>query len=255
MNQRERILAVGVLSVVILAVGGFLFKWLFLDSLYRVNADIEAAKADISKKEDDKQKEMDDEQALLREDPRVAHWNILSLPEDKNLAEEMKGGRSADEARKRHEDMLQVDYQRFLNNLVVKSGFSPSSIKVSAAAADRKGGPILSGKTPAYTRMTFTVQAQGRLDAVERMLADFYKAPLLHQIRNLTLTARTAARPTGPGAGPGGAPRFPGAPGAIPGIPGAPARPAAFPGRRARQRPFRGLGAAPRAARPAATWT
>ena len=254
MNQRERILAVGVLSVVILAVGGFLFKWLFLDSLGRINADIEAAKADISKKEDDKQKEMDDEQALLREDPRVAHWNVLSLPEDKNLAEEMKTGRSADEARKRHEDMLQVDYQRFLNNLVVKSGFSPSSIKVSAAAADRKGGPILSGKTPAYTRMTFTVQAQGRLDAVERMLADFYKAPLLHQIRNLTLTARTAARPTGPG----GAPRFPGAPGAIPGIPGAPGAPGGFPrapGALGAPPALPGLGAAPRAARPAATWT
>ncbi len=242
MNQRERILAIGVLSVVILAVGGFLFKWLFLDTLGRIDADIETAKADISKKEEDKRKEVNDEKALLREDPRVAQWNILSLPEDKNLAEEIKDGRSADEAKKRHEANVQVDYQRFLNNLVVKSGFSPSSIKVSAAAADRKGGPIISGKTPAYTRMTFTVQAQGRFDAVERMLGDFYKAPLLHQIRNLTLTARTTPRP----AGPGGAGRFPGrAPGGVPGA--APAFPGAaprFPGRRPR-----------RPARQAATWT
>ena len=145
--------------------------------------------------------------------------------------------------------MVQVDYQRFLNNLVVKSGFTPSSIKVSAAAADRKGGPILSGKTPAYTRMTFTVQAQGRLDAVERMLGDFYKAPLLHQVRNLTLTARTATRPAGAAAGPGGVPRFPGAgPGAAPpGRPGAPA----FPGLAA------AIPAAPEERRPAqpATWT
>ncbi len=255
MNPRERFLAITVLSVVILAVAGFLFKWLFLDSLGRINADINTAKADIAKKEDEKQKEMDDEKALLLDDPRVAQWKVMSLPEDNHLAEEVKDGHSVEEAKKRHEDMVQVDYQRFLNNLVVKSGFSPSSIKVMPAAADRKGGPTLSGKTPAYTRMTFTVQAQGRLDAVERMLGDFYKAPLLHQVRNLTLTARTTTRTTGPAAaGPGGAPAF------------RARRPAAFPAfrrgawRRLRfpgaPRRFRGAyPAARRAARPAATWT
>ena len=151
--------------------------------------------------------------------------------------------------------MVQVDYQRFLNNLVVKSGFSPSSIKVMPAAADRKGGPTLSGKTPAYTRMTFTVQAQGRLDAVERMLGDFYKAPLLHQVRNLTLTARTTTRTTGPAAaGPGGAALSGAAAGGVPRFPAR--RPA---GRRpAFRRPRGDSGAYPaarRAARPAATWT
>ena len=69
MNPRERFLAITVLSVVILAVAGFLFKWLFLDSLGRINADINTAKADIAKKEDEKQKEMDDEKALLRRRP------------------------------------------------------------------------------------------------------------------------------------------------------------------------------------------
>ena len=222
MNQRERILAIAVLTVVILAVGGFLFKWLFLDALNRVYADIDAAKADIAKKQDEERKEQDDENALLRDDPRLAQWKVLSLPEDSHLDAEVKSGRSADEEKKRHDDNVQVAYQRLLNNLVVDSGFSPGSIKVSAAAADRKGGPILSGKTAAYTRMTFTVQAQGGLDSVQRMLEEFYRTPLLHQVRTLTLTSRAPARPTGPGAGPGGFPRFPGAaPPGVPGLPGA----------------------------------
>ena len=40
--------------------------------------------------------------------------------------------------------------------------------------------------------MTFTVKAVAKLDSVERMLADFYATPLLHEIHNLTLKARAA---------------------------------------------------------------
>ncbi len=221
MNQRERILAISVLSVVIAAVGGFLFKWLFLDNLNRIYADVETTKAEIVKKEAELQKEQDDEKALLRDDPRLVQWQKLSLPDDKNLEAEVKSGRTVEEAKKRHEDMVQVDYSHFLNDLVVKSGFSPNSIKVSSAGADRKGGPILTGKTPAYTRMTFTIQAQGGLDSVQRMLEDFHKTPLLQQIRNLTLTARTPARTTAPAGPPGAVPvRVPGAPGGAAGFAG-----------------------------------
>ena len=72
----------------------------------------------------------------------------------------------------------------------MRSGFSPSTIKVTPAPADRKGGPILSGKTPAYTKLSFTVQGQAALDGVVRMMQEFYHTPLLHEVRSLTLTKK-----------------------------------------------------------------
>ncbi len=198
-----------------------------------LHSQIAAAQDDIDKKQAELTKERQDRQGIFRRDPRLAHWERLSLPEDKNVEQELKAGRPIEEIKKRHEDAVQVDYERFLSDLVMRSGFAANTIKVSAAVADRKGGPILTGKTPAYTRMTFTVQGQASLDAVVRMLQDFYRTPLLHEVRNLTLTSRPqqpnrggpAAGPAAfrPGASPGGpaggaAPGLP-AGGALPGFP------------------------------------
>jgi hypothetical protein len=69
--------------------------------------------------------------------------------------------------------------------LLKQSGFT--SVKVVPVAADRKGAPILSGKTPAYTKMAFTVQGQAALDGVVRMLQKFHSTPLLQEVRGLTL--------------------------------------------------------------------
>ena len=225
MNQRERILALAAVAFVVLAAGGFLFKFLFLDALAGVNAQIADAQQEIEKKNAELRKEGEDEQNIRARDPRLAQWKRLSLPEDKNPEQELKTGMTPDEVKKRHEDIVQVEYERFLSALVARSGFAPNSIKVSSAAADRKGGPILTGKTPAYTRMSFSVQGQATLDAVVRMLEEFYRTPLLHEVRNLTLTTRQQTR----GAQPPGPPAaFPGArPGGFPG--GLPVGPAASP--------------------------
>ena len=94
-----------------------------------------------------------------------------------------------------------MSYGRFLFNLLMRSGFAPSTIKVTPAPADRKGGPILAGKTPAYTKLSFTVQGQAGLDGVVRMVQDFYRTPLLHEVRSLTLSKGAAAKndPSGKG--------------------------------------------------------
>ena len=224
MNRRERILAMAALAVVILAGGGFLFKFLFLDALALVQAQIAAAQTDIDNKKAELSKEETDQQTIKRRDPRLSQWQHLSLPDDKNLSQEIKNGHTPEEAQKRHEDIVQVEYEQFLRDLVVSSGFSQNSIKVSAAT-DRKGGPILTGKTPAYTKMSFTVQGQAGFDSVVRMLEDFYHTPLLHEVRSLTLTSKPQqTRPAAPGgfAPPGGLP------GALPG--GFPGRPGGFAG-------------------------
>ncbi len=266
MNQRERVLLIGVLAAVILVVGGLLFNWLFLDKLGKIHAEINTLKADIAKKNTDRLKALDDMKAFEHDDPRVAQWQELSLPDDNNVDAELKSGHTAEEALKRHQDLVQGDYSKFLNTLLARSGFSANSIKVSPAPPDRKGGPIVSGKTPAYTRISFTVQATGRLDAVETMLEEFYKTPLLHQVRNLTLTAKatTPTRTFTPGVarGPAAGPGQPGLPNGFPGPGRACLTASRGPGRvwrraasrrAGRQRRARAASAPTR--RPAATWT
>ncbi len=216
MNTRERLLALTVLIVAILVGGGLLFKFLFLDALFAVDAQIAAAQDELDKKQAELTKERLDHQTIVRRDPRLAHWQRLSLPEDKNQEQELKSGWALDEIKKRHEDKIQVDYEQYLTNLVMRGGFAANTIKVSSAVADRKGGPVLTGKTPAYTRLSFTVQGQASLDAVVQMLQGFYRTPLLHEVRNLTLTSRpqqNRQRPDGrpPAVRPGG--RAGGAPG------------------------------------------
>jgi hypothetical protein len=201
MNHRERILALTVLVVAILVGGGVVFKFLFLDSLSAINLQAADAEQDLKKKQAELKKIEEDQAAIVERDPRLAQWQRLSLPEDKNQTQELKDGRSLEEVRKRHEEDVEVSYGRFLFDLLMRSGFAPSTIKVTPVPADRKGGPILSGKTPAYTKMSFTVQGQAGLDGVVRMVQDFYRTPLLHEVRSLTLTKGAAAKndPSGKG--------------------------------------------------------
>ncbi|HVS34886.1 MAG TPA: collagen-like protein [Gemmataceae bacterium] len=226
MNQRERLLAISVLTAIILAVGGFLFKWLFWDRLNRTWADIKAVKDEISKKEMDRNKEQDTRNALVRDDPRLSQWAIRSLPGDNNREAAIKSGHTPEEEEKLHEDAVQGDYARYLRELLEKSGFAANSITITPTPPENKGAPILSGKTPAYTRIVFTVKAPGKLDNVQRMMEDFYKTPLLHQIRDLKMTARTVAptrtTPVAPVRAPGAPIGQPGAP-APAGIAGLPA--------------------------------
>jgi hypothetical protein len=201
MNPRERILALTVLTVGILVGGGVLFKFLFLDALSAIYLQTADATQELDKKNAELDKEAADRKAMLNRDPRLAQWQRLSLPEDKNQEQELKKGQPLEEIRKRHEENVAEQYERFLSNLLMRSGFAPSTIKVTPAPADRKGGPILSGKTPAYTKLSFTVQGQAGLDGVVRMVQDFYRTPLLHEVRSLTLTKGAAAKndPSGKG--------------------------------------------------------
>jgi hypothetical protein len=62
---------------------------------------------------------------------------------------------------------------------------------------DAKSVPMLPGKKePIYTRITFTVQADATMASIVRMMEQFYKTPLLHQIKNLTLQRQLTATTT-----------------------------------------------------------
>jgi hypothetical protein len=194
MNPRERILALTVVTVAMLVGGGVLFKFLFLDALAALKVQSADAEQDLDKKQAELEKELADRKAIVSRDPRLAQWQRLSLPGDNSQEQELKKGRPLEEVRKRHEESVEVSYERFLSNLLLRSGFAPGTIKVTPAPADRKGGPILSGKTPAYTKMSFGVVGQAGLDGVVRMVQDFYRTPLLHEVRSLTLTKAPSSK-------------------------------------------------------------
>ena len=97
MNARERILALAAVTVVILAGGGFLFKFLFLDAMAALDGQIVAAQQDRQKKQADLAREKEEEQTVLLGDPRLKEWTKLSLPEDPNEKEEIKSGRTPED--------------------------------------------------------------------------------------------------------------------------------------------------------------
>ncbi len=192
MNRRERILALTVLIVAVVVGGGVLFKFLFLDALAAIRLQVNDAEQDLNKKTAEEKKLNDDREAIVARDPRLEQWQRLSLPEDKNQEQELKEGKSLEEIRKHHEESIQVSYERFLTELLRLSGFN--SVKVTPAPADRKGGPILTGKTPAYTKLSFAVQGQAALDGVVRMLQEFHRTPLLHEVRSMSLKKGSSNR-------------------------------------------------------------
>jgi hypothetical protein len=194
MNPRERILALTVVTVAILVGGGVLFKFLFLDSLTALKVQTDDAEQDLGKKQAELAKESQDRQKILDGDPRLEQWKSLSLPEDESQEQELNNGRPLDEVRKRHEENIGEQYERRLRNLLTRSGFAPSTIKITSAPADRKGGGILSGKTSAYTKLQFTVKGQAGLDGVVRMMQGFYRTPLLHEVRSLTLAKTPSSK-------------------------------------------------------------
>src|SRR5262249_27327634 len=70
--------------------------------------------------------------------------------------------------------------------LMTQSGLS--SQKIVPQKPDTKSSPLLPGKKPVYTRLTFNVdEAHGNLESIVRMLDQFYRSGMLHQIKKINI--------------------------------------------------------------------
>jgi hypothetical protein len=187
MNPRERILASGLVVVVVLVGGAFLFHRLFLVPLANRDTKIEQFQQEV----DEKGERVNQ---ILAEKAKLAKWRGLSLPADV--------------------DMARREYENYLTELLRDSGFAPATLTVTAKPVDTKSSPTISGRAsgassdaqaaqgggarrgdlPVYTRLAYTVQGRADLAHFVRMLERFYRTPLLHQIKNLTIQ-----RPLTPG--------------------------------------------------------
>jgi hypothetical protein len=162
MNPRERVLAMIVVSAVLLAATGFLFYQLFLSPLRAKDAGIQTARDDIEKKTKELQ------QARI-EHAKLERMKALSLPGDPNIA-----------AR---------EYEKYLREILTRSRFSPDRIEITARPPDAKGPQLGATRKqqPVYTTIGFVVDATGRLESLVQAMESFYRAGLLHAIRDFSI--------------------------------------------------------------------
>jgi hypothetical protein len=168
MNPRERILAMAVLFIVVLAGGAFLFHLFFLAPLSERAASIASLQLDIERR----QERISQVEADM---PRLERARFLSLPADVDLARR--------------------DYEKFLSQLIFESDFTPGSITVTAKPADSKNAPQIVGKGAVYTRLSFSVNGHGKLASLVKFLEKFYRTGLEHQIKSLAISRPLTANP------------------------------------------------------------
>jgi hypothetical protein len=164
MTQRERKLLFGAGGATLLVVGLLGFNSLFLTPLAKRNQEI----VDLNQELDGKKLALQQGIADRRELNRLRG---LSLPADPNPLH-------------RDYDLAWGEYDRFLRDLTRASGLKSVRITFSPPT----GGPVNArNKKPLYQALTYSVEATGELTSVVAMLERFNQAPLLHQIKSLTI--------------------------------------------------------------------
>ena len=174
MTVRERFLAIVVLGFIVLAGAGLMISQFIWSPIRNRNHRISEIKSEIEERRD----KIAQIQALK---PKFEGWRQISLPADLGFA--------------------RLEYEKHLRELLLQSGFEGNTTTViPSRGADPKSNPTLPGKKePIYTRMNFTVAADGELADLVDFLERFYRTPLLHEIKKLDVRRPlTALIDTGP---------------------------------------------------------
>jgi hypothetical protein len=161
MNQRERTMTVVLMVVIFLMLAGFLGYQFIWSPIQDRNRQIANLREEIGEREK-RASEIRDQL------PRYEQLRKLSLPSDVDLARR--------------------EYEMQLSGLLRRADFPASAITITPRPADVKTAPPLTGKKPAYTKLAFVVQVKGELASFVDFLDQFYRQPLLHQIKLLSVT-------------------------------------------------------------------
>lgn len=155
MNQREKILAAGVLALVALY-GGYHFYGKYAKALHARQADVEAA-----------QTKLDEANHRLKEGHQAVKqmeaWQQRALPANFDKALSL--------------------YKAWLLAKAKDSGLVVSDITLLPTT----------NKNAAYQALGYQMVASGSLSSVVSMLYEFYRSPQLHQISRLQITRPTGA--------------------------------------------------------------
>jgi hypothetical protein len=168
MNPRERLIARGILSVLVLAGAAFLFHSLVLAPMQETDNEI----AQLTKENDDKATRIGE---ILADQPKLERWRQLSLPGDADLARR--------------------EYDKYLHALFRQNGAAHGLI-IAARPADSRSGPTLPNKGTIYTKLSFTVTTHATLSSFVKVLEKFYRTGLLQQIKTLSVQKPADAQAT-----------------------------------------------------------
>jgi hypothetical protein len=164
MNTREKTLLLTLVTIILVGVFGF-GGWKFVWEPYKTRKAMVAALTDTA---DKKQKELQD---LKQAQANMALYRSMSLPAN------------ADYARS--------EYGKYLRDMLSKNGLTDPVPTVTVTPADDKEQnkklPGGAKKEPPYQKVSVRVVAEGKLENVDKVLEEFYRTPLLHQIHDLTI--------------------------------------------------------------------
>jgi hypothetical protein len=159
-------MAGGVLSLIVLVGGAFLFNVLFLDPLAQRRRTADTLRTEIKRKQERRDQ-------VLAERTKLVRWRQQSLPGDTD-AEQYSTTRRL--------------YNQYLRDLMADCELAAPDMKVASQKPDVRTAPQI-GKKPIYAKLTFTVtDARGNLAGVVKLLERFYRGGLLHQVKDLTVS-------------------------------------------------------------------
>jgi hypothetical protein len=184
MTRREKVLATTLIVMMAVVGGGVLFHMFVYQPIAEVREDLAREKQTLIKAQNDLAQEEQVIENILHVNPRLSQWKQISLP-PRDPKAQSKAGVSLEDQKKKHISDMQVQYDRFLSELLRKNGFS--RIVITPRQPDRRGSPTQKGKEPVYERLAFSVAATGNLQALVSTLKEFHTTPLLQQVRSLTL--------------------------------------------------------------------
>jgi hypothetical protein len=182
MNPRERRMAILLGTFIVLGGGGF-FAYQFVYSPWRQQ---EQAKALLENDILSKKREI---LGITKDLPKLASWRLLALPADVAVAKR--------------------EYGAYLKRLMDLCDWE--IVNFPQGQAEVKEGPKLPNKTPIYTALTFTIQANASQAGIVQFLEEFAKTPLTHKIKSLTVEKPQRLVTGGDGEdkkGPGGPPNM-----------------------------------------------
>jgi hypothetical protein len=184
MNPRERMLAIVLLLLVLVVGVGGMGYVLVLKPLTDLGAQKREVEAQIDKKLQDLDREKAETEKVRKLDPRLALWDKLSLPD--------ASSRDAGEI-ERHYRQVQVDYEQHVNDVLRRAGVK--NLKITTLPVDVKSGAQGPNKPPLYKKLPYKIEGNGTLAAVVQAMDDLHRDPLLHEVRDLTVTRPQTNRP------------------------------------------------------------
>jgi hypothetical protein len=161
MSARERVLAILLGCFIIFGGSGFGIWKIYLPMLRARDAEL----AELEQRSGAREKQLAEMEAKKKQ---YEAWRKMSLPAGDELTRTWAA------------------YEGFLNDLIKDSGHAPDALTI-ASQRPQEAPKAVRGKKPAYIQLTYQVQGKTTLDLLVQFLEEFYKTPLLHHIKSMTI--------------------------------------------------------------------